>query len=152
MREKRKQVYTGDTITEKLEINRVVDKKERSKTEISQAYRIPLSTLSTYLTNQDSIENQALPVAPVSKRMRICGAKYSDLEDELFEWFCFARSNNIPMEGLQLKRKPTKWRWKLGIEFQRSHGWLQQSKRRPNFTCQAMSGEVSSVYTEASDK
>jgi hypothetical protein len=77
---------------EKLEITRDVNKKESSKTEIYQAYRISLSTLLTYLKNQDSIENQALQGAEVSKCMRICGAKHGDLEDKQFKWFCFAQS------------------------------------------------------------
>jgi hypothetical protein len=89
MSEKRK--YTGKMIAKKLEIIREVDKKERSKTKISQAYGIPLSTLLTYLKNRDSIENQALQGAEFSKRMKICGAKYGNLED-----------------NLQLNRKPTK--------------------------------------------
>jgi hypothetical protein len=90
--------YVGKTIAEKLDIIVEVNKKERSKTEIAQVHGIPLSTLSTYLKNRDSIGNQALQGAEVSKRMRICGAKHSDLEDELFEWFCHAHVNNIPVE------------------------------------------------------
>jgi hypothetical protein len=122
MSEKRK--YAGKTIAEKLQIIREVDKKERSKTEISQAYGIPISTLSTYLKNRDSIENQALEGAEVSKWMRIRGAKYGDLEDELFEWFCFARSNNIPMEGPTIKEKDNEIALKLRIYFQCSNGWI----------------------------
>jgi hypothetical protein len=44
-----KRKYIGKTIADKLEIIAEVDKKERSKTEITQACGIPLSTLSTYL-------------------------------------------------------------------------------------------------------
>jgi hypothetical protein len=75
-------------IAEKLEIIAEVDKKEMSKTEIAQAYGILLSTLSVYLKNRDSVENQSFKGAEVSKQMRIHGAKHSDLEDELFRWFC----------------------------------------------------------------
>jgi hypothetical protein len=74
-------------------------RKERSKTEIAQAYGILLFTLLTYSENRDSVENQALQGAEVSKWMRIRGAKNSNLEDELFEWFCHAHTNNIPVEG-----------------------------------------------------
>jgi hypothetical protein len=77
----------------------VVDKKERSKTEISQAYGIPHSTLSTYLKNQDSIENQALQVAEVSKRMRICGAKYSDLETNCSNGFASRDPSIFPWKA-----------------------------------------------------
>jgi hypothetical protein len=31
--------------------------------------------------------------------------KHSDLEDELFEWFCHARTNNILVEGPLVKEK-----------------------------------------------
>jgi hypothetical protein len=47
---------------------------------------MPLSTLSSYLKNLVSFVNQALQGAEVSKRIRIHGAKHSDLEDKLFEW------------------------------------------------------------------
>jgi hypothetical protein len=83
----KKRKYVGKTIAETLDITAEVGKKERSKNELAQAYRITLSTLLTYLKNRDSIENQALQGAEVSKRMRICGAKHCDLEDKLFEWF-----------------------------------------------------------------
>jgi hypothetical protein len=81
---------------------REVDKKESSKTEIAQAYGIPLFTLSTYLKNRDSIENQV---------------KHSDLEDELFEWFCHARSSSIPAEGPVDKEQANEITLKMVIEF-----------------------------------
>jgi hypothetical protein len=120
MSEKKK--YVGKTVVEKLEIIAEDNKKERSKAEIAQAYRILLSTLSTHLRNRDSIENQALPGAEVSKRMRILGAKQSDLKDEVFEWFCHACVNNIPVEGPMVKEKAFKITLKMGIEFQCSNG------------------------------
>jgi hypothetical protein len=47
---------TGKTKAEKLEVIREVDKNERSKSEIAQAYRITLPTLPTYVKNRDFIE------------------------------------------------------------------------------------------------
>jgi hypothetical protein len=72
------------------------------------------------LKNWDSIENQALQGAEVSKRMKIHGAKYGDLEDKLFKWFCFLRSNNIPMEGPTMKDKANEIAVKLCSVFK----WL----------------------------
>jgi hypothetical protein len=40
----KKRKYDGKLIAEKLEVIREVIKKEKSKTEISQAYGIPVST------------------------------------------------------------------------------------------------------------
>jgi hypothetical protein len=37
--------------------------------------------------------------------MRICGVKHNDLEDKLFEWFCHAQANSIPVEGPMVKEK-----------------------------------------------
>jgi hypothetical protein len=123
----------------------------RSKTEIAQAYGILLSTLSTYLKNWDCIENQTLQGAEVSKRMRICGAKHSDLEDELFEWFCHARTKNIPVEDSMVKEKVNEIALKMLIEFQCSNGWLQQFKQRQNIRWQAISGESLAADVESSD-
>jgi transposase-like protein len=125
----KKRKYIGKPIAEKLEITAEVNKKERSKNEIAQAYGIPLSTLSTYLKNQDSIKNQALQGAEVSKQMRIRGAKHSNLEEKLFEWFCHARANNIHVESPMVKEKANEIALKTGIEFQCLNGWLQQFKQ-----------------------
>jgi hypothetical protein len=65
------------------------------------------------LKNENSIENQA----EVSKRMKICGAKHSNVEDELFEWFCHARANNISLESPLAKEKANKIALNMGIEF-----------------------------------
>jgi hypothetical protein len=45
---KRREKNTGKTIAEKLEVIREVDKNERSKREIAQAYGSPLSTLNVF--------------------------------------------------------------------------------------------------------
>ena len=50
----------GKTAVRKLGALRQVDKNGRSK--VAQAYRIPLSTLSQYLNNYDSVEQQVLEV------------------------------------------------------------------------------------------
>jgi hypothetical protein len=83
--------------------------------------------------------------------MRIRGAKHSDLEDELFGWFCHARAN-ILVEGPMVREKPNEIALKMEIEFQCSNGWLQLFKQRRNITWQAISGESSAVDVEASDK
>jgi hypothetical protein len=125
-----KRKYVRKTIAEKLDITAEIDKKEKSKTEIAQAYRIPLSTLSTYMKYRDSIENQALQGAEFSNQ--ICGVKHSDLEDEVFEWFCHACANNIPVEVPMIKEKANETALKMGIEFQCSNGWLQRFMQRRN--------------------
>ena len=68
----------------KLGAVRQVNKNGRSN--VSQAYRIPLSTLSHYLKNYDSGEQQVLQVDDNLNCMRIHGAEHGDMESEVFEW------------------------------------------------------------------
>jgi hypothetical protein len=56
----KKRKYSGRTIAKKLEVIRMVDKKERCKSEMVQACGIPLATLPTCIRNLDSVEQQAL--------------------------------------------------------------------------------------------
>jgi hypothetical protein len=84
--------------------------------------------------------------------MRIHGVKHSDLEDELFEWFCHAHAKNIPVEGPMVKEQANEIALKMGLEFQCSNGWLQRFKQQRNITWQAISGESSAADVEASDK
>jgi hypothetical protein len=48
-----------------------------------------------YLENRDSVEKQAVQRGEFSKLMRIHNAKHGNVDNELFEWFCNARANNI---------------------------------------------------------
>jgi hypothetical protein len=56
--------------------------------------------------------------------MRISRAKHTNLGNKLFEWVCFAHSNNIPVDGPTIKEKANKIAMKLEIEFQCLNGWL----------------------------
>jgi hypothetical protein len=57
--------------------------------------------------------------------MRNYGAKHSDLEDELLQWFCHANANSINVEGPMVKEKANKIVLKVGIELKCLNGWLQ---------------------------
>lgn len=74
----------GKTAVRKLGAVRQVDKNGRSK--VAQAYGIPLSTLSQYLKNYDSVEQQVLQMDDVLNWMGIHGAEHGDMESEMFEW------------------------------------------------------------------
>jgi hypothetical protein len=62
-----------------------VAKNKRIESEKTQAYRIPLFTLSMYSKIQDCIEQQALEGGYVYKLMRIHGAKQRNAENKLFD-------------------------------------------------------------------
>lgn len=112
------------TISHKLKVDKKVDKKVKSKTKIAKEHCVPLPALSTYLKNCDSIEKMGVEGHKTRIKKRIQGAKRSDLETELFEWFCDMRANNIPISRLLIKEKADNIELKLGITFQCSNAWL----------------------------
>jgi hypothetical protein len=83
--EQKKRKPPGKTAMRKLGAVRQVNKNGRSK--VAHAYGIPLSTLSQYLKNYDSVEQQVLQVDDILNCMRIHGAEHGDMESEVFEWF-----------------------------------------------------------------
>jgi hypothetical protein len=60
--------YSGKVNVAKLEVIREVDKKERSRSDITEVHRLTLSTLSVYLNNQNSTE-QALHGGDLSQQI-----------------------------------------------------------------------------------
>jgi hypothetical protein len=75
---------TSKKVVEKEEVITEVDKNE-NKSEIIQAYRKPLSTLSTYLKSWDSTEQQAAQGHKILKHMRICVTKRDNMENGILE-------------------------------------------------------------------
>jgi hypothetical protein len=116
----RREKKTGKTIAGKLVVIRKVDKNERS--EIAQAYGIPLSTLSTYFKNRDSIEQQASQGCNISKHMRIHGTRHGNMEYEPFEWFCHDRKNRLAVDGQTVNMKADEIDLKMRINFICSNG------------------------------
>lgn len=147
-----KRKYIAKTISEKLDILYEVDKKVKTKTEIAKDFGIPLSTLSTYLKNRKAIELQAVEGNKINERKRIRTAKHVDVERELFDWFCQARANNIPLSGPFVKEKAKYIALKMGIDFECSNGWLQRFQHRHNISALCIKGEGASVDIVAAEQ
>jgi hypothetical protein len=60
--------------------------------------------------------------------MKIRGAKHGDMENELSEWLCRARVNNIVVDACTAKEKADKIILKIDTEFKCSKEWLQHFK------------------------
>jgi len=96
MSEKKKS--TGKMVVGKLHVIRQKI-KINCKTDTAKAYRIPLSTLLSYVKNINSTEQQALHGCNIWKHMRIHRAKHGDMESGLFDWFFHAQKNNMTVDG-----------------------------------------------------
>jgi hypothetical protein len=76
----------------------------------------------------------------------------ANFENDLLEWFCHARVNNILVEGPMVKEKTNEIALKMEIKFQCPNGWLQHFKQWQNITWQAIRGQSSVAHGEASGK
>ena len=71
---------------------------------------------------------------------------YGDLNEAVFEWFCAARSKNIPISGRLIQEKALLLSAQLDLDdFMASNGWLESWTRRNNIRLSALSGEAAEV-------
>ncbi|XP_013774244.1 tigger transposable element-derived protein 6-like [Limulus polyphemus] len=72
-----------------------------------------------------------------------------ELNEQVFEWFCNARSKNIPITGKLIQEKAVMLSVELGLDdFSASNGWLDRFQKRRNISCSVLSGEGASVNEE----
>ena len=77
-----------------------------------------------------------------SCKKRVRSAKYSDVNEALWEWYTLCRESNIPVDGTMLQEGALLIAEKLGISgFTASNGWLQRFKQRYNLQKMANAGE-----------
>lgn len=81
---------------------------------------------------EDPTEHQVLHGRNILKHMRILGAKHGNMEDKLFEWFCHAWENRLPVDGQMVKVKADETVLKMGMNFKCSNRWTQHLKERGN--------------------
>jgi transposase len=126
------------------------EKGLRSKTEIAKQFSVPLSTLSTWLKNKDSIKDGYQKFGPKRKSMKV--GLYDELEEVLTTWFKATRSNNIPISGPMLQAKADELAHKMSVQgFNASNGWLDRFKERHGITFKKVCGESNSVNSSSDD-
>ena len=126
------------------------EKGQKSKTEIAKQFNVPLSTLSTWLKNKDSIKEGYQKFGPKRKSMKV--GHYDELEEVLTTWFKSTRSNDIPISGPMLQAKAEELAKKMSIQgFHASNGWLDRFKERHGITFKKVCGESNSVNSSSDD-
>ena len=76
-------------------------------------------------------------------------AESDSLEQYLYKWFLFARSQNIPINGIILKEKAIFFAKELNIQdFAASNGWLERWKTRNKISFKTMACEANSCTSE----
>lgn len=90
----------------KIEVLEEVSRGVKTKTEIAAFYIIPKSTLATFVKHKFFSSAAASRYAPLQKRVR--GAKFEELEYQLYSQFQTVRNAGIPISGVIIKEKALK--------------------------------------------
>ncbi|KAL5011767.1 hypothetical protein ScPMuIL_010318 [Solemya velum] len=121
----------------KYEAIKVVELGTKSKTQVAKEFKVPVSTLATWVKNSSEIKEKYLSgeVGPQRKKSR--GSKFPEVEQRLLKWFSYAQEQNIALSGEIIRRKARTIAAELNIsqsEFECSSGWLERFKLRHGIT------------------
>ena len=109
------------------------------KTQIQTAFRNKAAIIQEWETGGSSKR----------KYMTARRTLYGDLNDHVWQWFCTARSKNIPMTGHLIQEKATMLAVAMGhVEFTAFNGWLESFKKRHDIKASVPSGEAV-IFQEA---
>ncbi|KAF6778638.1 hypothetical protein AHF37_01893 [Paragonimus kellicotti] len=117
------------TLETKLHIIRAVENGQK-KSDIAREFQIPVSTLSTILSNRGKI-TAAVHLSPNRKRNRSC--PNAELNRRVFDWLVQAQLAGLPLSGPILQRRASQEAEFMNIKgFRASNGWLHKFKKRWN--------------------
>lgn len=117
---------------------KIADQFGTGKTQIQAILRNKESIVTLYESN--ICRNQV-------KRSRT--AKYSDVNEAVWDWYTLCRKSNIPVSGAMLQEEAMIIAEKLEMnDFVASNGWLDRFKRQHNICNMAVAGEAGDVSTE----
>lgn len=138
---KRKQISLKD----KLDIIEQVEKGKK-QVDVAVAYGLSKQTVSTIINAKEAVLAKKVSGDLQPKRFRLRKASYPNVEEALLMWLRDARSRNIPVNGLLLRKRAEQLAVVLNQEqFQCSEGWLSRFKSRHAIAFKCLSGESASV-------
>ncbi|KAH8038456.1 hypothetical protein HPB51_001571 [Rhipicephalus microplus] len=97
---KRKQISLKD----KLDIIEQVEKGKK-QVDVAVAYGLSKQTVSTIINAKEAVLAKKVSGDMQPKRFRLREASYPDVEEALLMWLRDARSRNIPVNGLLLRKR-----------------------------------------------
>lgn len=84
-----------------------------------------------------------------NQQKRVRSARYSDVNEALWQWYVICRNSNIPVSGTMLQEEGLLIAEKLGVRgFAASNGWLESFKKQHNIHNMAVAGEDGDVQQE----
>lgn len=84
--------------------------------------------------------------------LKVRKTEYDELNRLVWDWFCAARSKNIPVSGRLIQEKALLYALEMGHDnFSASNGWLQSFQKRYNIRWAALNGEAAEVCQDTVD-
>ena len=140
------------TLQEKID---VIEKSSKGKSsrEIAAHYQCGKTQITNIIANKEKILEEWEKGANCEQRyIKRRKTEYSDLNQQVWEWFCLARSNNVPITGKLLQEKALLLSVEMGHDdFTASNGWLHSFQKRHNIKQAVLSGEAADVQQTTVD-
>lgn len=144
------------TILQKVELLKKLD-CGTSVSKLQTEYGVGKSTIYDVKAQKENIlqfVSEADSLASMSKRKTLRGAKNSDHDKALYEWFRQRRSEGLPISGPMLMEKASQFHKELNIEesCEYSAGWLQKFRIRHGIRYLKVCGEKMSANVELAEE
>ena len=141
-----KHVWTSLALKEKLQIVDNLERKKKTQASICRELGLPKSTVTTIWSDRDRIKAAAESGSSSWNRKKLHPAKYEDIDEAVYRWFCQAREKNIPISAAILKAKAVKYALSFGVnDFACSNGWIDRYKQRHDLSFKTIIGEKGDV-------
>ena len=115
------------SITEKYKALPKIEEGKSTKKSIAEEYGVKKNTISTWIANKRKIIEAYESGQMNSSRKKLKKSDNKDLDEAVFTWFNNLRSNNIPVNGIIIKKKALSLAKSLELtDFRASDGWLDK--------------------------
>lgn len=134
------------TLEERVKVVKLNEKGDSAR-KIATLMDVGKTQIQSIIKDKETVINQW--ENGTDGKRKILHAKRSlfcDLNDRVYEWFCSARSKNIPISGKLIQEKALTIALEMNNDdFMASNGWLQKFQARHNIKCTILSGESAEV-------
>ena len=135
------------SLEKKIELIKASGKKpKRTQEQLGEEFGIGRSTVSGILRKRESYQKQWEENRSRKRQRLNKSTRLDSLNKLVFDFFCKARSKNIPVSGPMMQKKALEFANELEIEdFHASNGWLTKWKDRYNIKQFKTPGESADV-------
>ncbi len=134
------------TLEEKVKVIRLNEKGESAR-RIASELDVGKTQIACIIKSREQVLQQWEDgTASGRKILKAQRCQHNDLNTKVYEWFCVARSKNIPVSGKMLQEKAVLFSMELNYDdFVASNGWLYRFQQRHMIKCNTLSGEAADV-------